>query len=213
MISRCSNVAVSTTRWSARVRNSSVRRCSSPAFCVSRRCCTRPPAAWMAAGCRSGLRPKPSSDAVPSCSTRVRSARSRSKSAGSTAVIGALACSRPGRAAAARSLGSRISRGRTPASSSTAAPAADDPRCSVTRNSPVDRSAVARPKTVTDPSSARATAIRKAGSLASRTPASVRVPGETTRTTSRRTMPRALRGSSTCSHTATRKPCLTRRAR
>ena len=41
---------------------------------------------------------------------------------------------------------------------------------------------------------------RNAGSRASRYPASVSVPGETTRTTSRRTSPLAFCGSSTCSH-------------
>ena len=47
-------------------------------------------------------------------------------------------------------------------------------------------------------------AIRNAGSRASRYDASVSVPGDTTRTTSRRTTPLALRGSSTCSQMATR---------
>ena len=53
-----------------------------------------------------------------------------------------------------------------------------------------------------DPAVARsatpgATAMMNAGSRASRYPASVNVPGETTRTTSRLTMPLAFRGSST----------------
>ncbi len=100
-------------------------------------------------------------------------------------------------------------------------------------NSPVDTSSSATPTTAVsgargcgpdarsdaDGSAASAnqptgaTAIRNAGSRASRYPPSVKVPGLITRTTSRRTSPVALRGSSTCSQIATRKPFLTRRVR
>jgi hypothetical protein len=77
----------------------------------------------------------------------------------------------------------------------------------VTENSPVDMSADANAKSAPD----RPSAVSRLEDRASSSASSVKVPGVTSRTTSRRTTDlaprlRASAGSSTCSHTATRWP-------
>jgi hypothetical protein len=89
-------------------------------------------------------------------------------------------------------------------------PAAVRPAYSAVLNSPVDRSSSATPK----PGRAGGGAIGHQERRLARVEiaASVSVPGDTTRTTSRRTSPLAFFGSSTCSQMATRKPFFTSRA-
>ena len=97
------------------------------------------------------------------------------------------------------------------------------PAYSAQENSPVVRSSSAAPTmgSAVRPASdfrmsgvrLNATASRNAGARSSRCCESVSVPGETTRTISRLTIPLAFFGSSTWSQMATRKPFLTRRAR
>jgi hypothetical protein len=103
--------------------------------------------------------------------------------------------------------GTRISRGPVAAISSRSRAQQSGPDHSATENSPVVGSSHAAPSR---PSPA-ATATTKEASPGSTAEASSWVPGVTTRTTSRRTTPFAVRGSSICSHRATRNPCRTRR--
>ena len=155
----------------------------------------------------------PSRLCVFSCSTSVRRAGSRSNAQPSTRRDASLQVgvaeqrgrsARPDPAAGARAGAGSTARRRAPAGRWS-------PGYSAVVNSPVDRSSSAAPRPCAvdrpgqSPRGAPARAPRD--SLAS-----VSVPGETTRTTSRRTRPLAFFGSSTCSQMATRKPLRTRRA-
>ncbi len=200
------------------------------------RCCVRARDRFSA--CRAGSeavrrRPRPRRHArrdrilrVRSCGTgragcgaRIRARTSRARR-GSPAAVRRRR--RSARSVRSRPTGATISRGRKTITSSANACRPALPTYSAQENSPVVRSSSATPTTGSDPdvlgsdvrtvpgSDPSTTESRNAGARSSRCCESVSVPGETTRTISRLTMPLAFFGSSTWSQIATRKPFLTR---
>jgi hypothetical protein len=199
--SRLRRVAASSSSASSRSSQRMPRRCGSADFCVSRRYCSRQPAAPTARGRPAS--PKPARSRVPNCSQSCRPALPSSKCQGGlerTAVAG------PASPRTGASSGTSNSAGRRRSSS---AAIASRPVASSAWKRPLASSIQASPKLSPAMDSAASSVSRRSSSSAS----SVTVPGVTTRTTCRSTGPLAFAGSPICSQIATDSPLRTARAR